>query len=212
MGHKSPKQFLLLAGRPVLMHTLKRWDESSAHGSLVLVLPDEYISEWTQLCLDFKFTVQHTVVAGGTTRFHSVLNGLAFCPGQGLVAIHDGVRPFASVRLIEQCFGAAALHGASIPVGAITSSLRQLHEHGSAAVNRANYRTVQTPQCFDLELIKQAYDQAVRHDFTDDAAVAESAGHYIALVEGETTNIKLTEPFDMAVAEAILAINHGGKA
>lgn len=213
MGGELPKQFIPMAGKPVLMHTLEqfwRWD-SQLH--VVLVLPESHQPYWRMLCKELGCTIPHTVVNGGDTRFHSVSNGLLFLSecgfGQGegmaLVAVHDGVRPFVATSVMEACFRQAEIHGAVVPVLPMVDSLRQLEGEGSHPVERAHYVAVQTPQVFHFELLCRAYRQPYSEAFTDDASVVESAGHPVTLTTGNRENIKLTTPFDLLVAEALLA-------
>lgn len=203
MGAALPKQFLPLGGRPVLMHTLERF--APLVERLILVLPEEQRGYWAELCRQHDFTLPHEVTAGGATRFHSVSAGLSLLPEEGLVAVHDGVRPLLSAGLIEACFEAAARVGAALPALPVTDSLRQLQEGSSRAVDRADYVAVQTPQTFQLRQLHVAYHQPYRPSFTDDASVWEAAGYAAPqLVPGEPQNIKLTQPLDLKLAELLL--------
>lgn len=197
MGQPLPKQFLLLEGKPVLMHTLSLFAALVPAVRLVLVLPADQVDYWQSLCKAHAFTLPHTIVRGGACRFDSVKNGLAAVGEEGLVAIHDGVRPLVTPDLIERCFAAAASHGSAIPVTPLIESLRQVGETGSQAVDRTAYRLVQTPQTFKAALIKEAYAVADHCDYTDDAAVYEAMGLTIWLVEGDRANLKLTEAADL---------------
>lgn len=206
MGSDIPKQFLPIKGIPVLMRTITRFYEYNPSISIILVLPHHQQQYWHSLCKQYNFGISHTVVDGGDTRFHSSLNGIAAIPDdcQGVVGIHDGVRPFVSTDVIARCYDAARTNGAAIPVLPVTDTLR----HISAAseghnVMRANYRIVQTPQVFDIALAKQAFTQTYREEFTDDASVAESMGCKIEMVEGNRENIKITTPFDLKIAEIL---------
>lgn len=209
MGLDMPKQFVPIGGRPVLMHTLERL---CAHCSgIVLVLPEEHIGYWSQLCEQYAFTLEHQVVYGGATRFDSVHSGLlhlADCGIQSddLVAVHDGVRPFVSDEVIEACFDAAMAFGAALPYRPVVDSLRRYMPEGlSEAVDRAAYVAVQTPQVFRLEELLEAYSVQYRESFTDDASVWEYTGRCTPrLVLGNAENIKLTNPLDLAWAELIL--------
>lgn len=207
MGGDLPKQFLPVGGRPVLMRTLERFHEYDPELRLILVLPRDHQPYWKELCNQYHFTLPHTVADGGDTRFQSSKNGLAVIPDdeEGLVAIHDGVRPFVSVDTISHCFDAAEEAYAAIPVMPVTDTLRYIDQHGGGKnVQRADYRIVQTPQTFDIALAKRAFDQPYREAFTDDASVIESLGCQVAMVDGNRENIKLTTPFDLTVAEALL--------
>lgn len=200
-----PKQFLPLAGKPVLMHTLEAFHAFRSDLQIVLVLPAGQISYWQDLCNSRPdFAVPHSIVAGGETRFHSVRNGLSAATGT-LTAVHDGVRPLVTRETLERCFRAAAEYGAAIPVIEPVDSMRRLATSGSRAVDRSAYRLVQTPQVFRTSLLKEAYLQEYSPRFTDDASVVEALGHAIHLVEGNRENLKITTPSDMAVAEVLLA-------
>lgn len=205
MGGDLPKQFLPLAGRPVLMHTLEKFHAFSPDLSLILVLPHDQQLLWQQLCTQHHFDIPHTLTDGGDTRFASSQRGLACIPAdaEGLVAIHDGVRPFVSPEVIRRCFDAAREDYAAIPVMPVTDTLRYVDRGHGNNVMRAHFRTVQTPQVFDISLARQAFAQPYRDSFTDDASVVESLGCQVTMVEGNRENIKLTTPFDLLVGEAL---------
>lgn len=205
MGGDLPKQFLPLDGRPVLMHTIERFREYSASLNILLVLPHEQQDYWRQLCVKHHFDVEHTVVDGGQTRFHSSRNGIEAVPddASGVIGIHDGVRPFVSLETIARCFEAARQFGAALPVLPVTDTLRRMTDDGGYNVQRNDYRTVQTPQTFDAQLLKEAYRQPYSDAFTDDASVVEAMGHKVTMVDGNRENIKLTTPFDLKVAEVL---------
>lgn len=204
MGSELPKQFLPLRGKPLLMYTLQRFHEADSTMELVLTLPVGELERWQAYCTEHCFCIPHRVVVGGETRFHSVLNALNTLTTPCMVAVHDGVRPFVSVAVITRCFERAAQTGAAIPVVVPVDSLRQVLKEGSKAVLREDYRLVQTPQVFDSALLKAAYAQPYCTDFTDDASVVERLGHAVGLVEGNRENIKITTPFDLVVAEALM--------
>lgn len=206
MGGDLPKQFLPIGGKPVLMRTIERFREYSESLQIILVLPREQQHYWQQLCQKYKFAVAHTVADGGATRFHSSQNGLAAVPdgAHGVVGIHDGVRPFVSVETIARCFEAARQYGAALPVLPVTDTLRRVTDDGGYNVQRNDYRTVQTPQAFDIQLLKQAFSQPYSDAFTDDASVVEAIRHKVTMVDGNRENIKLTTPFDLIVAESLL--------
>ena len=239
MGTDIPKQFLPIGGLPVLMHTVKRFREYSKELNIILVLPKQQQEYWQALCDEYQFMEDYTIADGGETRFHSIKNGLKLIPddAQGLVGVHDGVRPFPSVEVIRNCYETARKTGSAIPVipvvetirhleGQVTSYVTSFHDfcHDSAkrastmalaapkvqssTVPRDEYRLVQTPQVFDIQLHKKAYAQDYRDSFTDDASVVESMGCAVTLVEGNRENIKITTPFDCVVAEAILSSPH----
>ncbi len=204
MGASTPKQFLLLNGKPILMHTIEQFYAYNPQISIVLVLPKNQFSNWESLCEEYCFKIKHTTVAGGDTRFFSVKNGLDSISSSGLVAIHDGVRPLVSQETISRCFTAAAQKGNAIPVIKPVESVRlQTDNNQSQSVNRDHVWLVQTPQVFSTELIKRCYQTPFSPLFTDDASVAEHNGIIINLVEGNRENIKITTPMDMAFACAI---------
>jgi 2-C-methyl-D-erythritol 4-phosphate cytidylyltransferase len=207
MGGEIPKQFMEIGGLPVLMHTLKRFREYSDKLNIILVLPHDQQEFWHNLCEKHHFDVTHQVVDGGETRFGSSKNGLSAIPNdeEGVVGIHDGVRPFVSVDVIERCFETARDEYACIPVLPVTDTIRYVDQHGGGKnVMRSDYRVVQTPQTFDIGLIKQAFHQPYQENFTDDASVVEALGCQVQMVEGNRENIKITTPFDLIVAEALL--------
>ena len=204
MGKDLPKQFLPIDGTPILMHTLQAFYDYDPSMTLIVVLPSDQQAYWSRLCGDYHFTIPHSVAKGGETRFHSVKNGLTCIKEEGLVAVHDGVRPFVHRDTIDRCFAAAQASGAAVPVIEVVDSLRKAEDDGSRAVSRKDYRIVQTPQVFDISLLKEAYKQPYTVDFTDDASVVEAYGRKISLVEGNRENIKITSPFDLVIAEAFL--------
>ncbi len=208
MGNDIPKQFLPVAGKPILMHTIERFHEYDENLKVILVLPESQQAYWKELCEMYHFGISHTVVNGGDTRFQSSKNGLAAIPDgeDGVVGIHDGVRPFVSKEVIAECYETAREEYAAIPVYAVTDTLRYIDKRGGGKnVLRDDYRIVQTPQTFDISLAKQAFNQGYKEQFTDDASVVESLGCQVAMVEGNRENIKITTPFDLKVAEAILS-------
>ena len=207
MGTELPKQFLTVAGKPVLMRTIERFCQFSRDLNFIVVLPQSQQAYWHSLCRKHHFTIPHTIINGGNTRFASSKNGLSHIPNdtQGLVAIHDGVRPFVSVDVISRCFNEARASGTAVPVIPAIDTLRQVNiETGETfTVNRSLFRAVQTPQVFDIALAHRAFSQPYRDSFTDDASVIESLGVKISMVEGNRENIKLTTPFDLKVAEVL---------
>ena len=205
MGSDIPKQFLPIGGKPVLMRTLERFREYSADLQIILVLPEAQQDYWRELCKQYHFEVAYSLANGGETRFHSVQNGLALIPddAQGVVGVHDGVRPFPSIDVIRNCYETARKAQAVIPVIPVVETVRKIIADGSLTVPRSEYRLVQTPQTFDIQLLKAANRQPYNDGFTDDASVVESYGHQITLVEGNRENIKITTPYDLVVAEAL---------
>lgn len=205
MGSETPKQFLELGGRPVLMHTIEKFREFNGAIEIITVLPENQLRYWNDLQKKYSFNVPHTLVRGGSKRFISVRHGLEFVSGPGLVAIHDGVRPLVKSETIKRCFDAAEKYGNAIPVITPADSLRLETDKGSTAVNRMSIKQVQTPQVFDIDLIKKAYKQTFDPSFTDDATVLEKTGEKIHLVEGNRENIKITNPEDLLIAHALLS-------
>ncbi|TCS85515.1 2-C-methyl-D-erythritol 4-phosphate cytidylyltransferase [Anseongella ginsenosidimutans] len=203
MGSELPKQFLELKGLPVLMHTINRFHESAA-SDIILVLNVHFHSYWEKLCKEYNFNVPHLLVKGGVTRFDSVRKGLKEVTRKGTVAVHDAVRPLVSAGLILKCFEKAEELGNAVPAVPCRESLRKGGADSSQSLSRDDYFLVQTPQCFNSALLKRAYRQEFRNEFTDDASVVEKSGEPIHLVEGETSNIKITYPDDLKIAEALL--------
>lgn len=207
MGSDIPKQFLPLRRRPVLMHTIDVFRRTYPDIHIILVLPREQQDYWRQLCGQHDYDVEVCVADGGETRFHSVHNGLSQIPdgARGVVGVHDGVRPFVSPETICRCYEAAEEFGAVVPVVPVVETVRQVLADGSSmTVDRNAYRLVQTPQTFDIQLLKKAYGQPFDPFFTDDASVVEAMGHPIKLVEGNNENIKLTNPADLKLAEGMV--------
>lgn len=199
MGTVIPKQFLELAGEPVLMHSIRRFWSFNKETVIIVVLPENQLEYWESLRKKYTFPVQHYVVSGGNTRFLSVKNGLKLVEEKGLVAIHDGVRPLVSRETIRRCFDAAGKYGNAIPVVSPTDSIRMISGKLSIPADRQSVKLIQTPQVFDAGLIKRAYQQDYSPDFTDDATVLERTGETIHLVEGNRENIKITNPEDLDI-------------
>ncbi len=207
MGGEVPKQFLPIKGRPVLMRTMERFREYSPDIKIILVLPKAQQDYWRALCEEYDFHLDYVTADGGETRFHSVRNGLGLIPdtAEGVVGVHDGVRPFVSTEVIRRCFEAARTLKAVIPVTSVVETLRMVDSDGSGRnVLRSNYRLVQTPQTFDIQLLKAANRQPYSDSFTDDASVVEAYGAKVSMVEGNRENIKITTPFDLKVAECLV--------
>jgi 2-C-methyl-D-erythritol 4-phosphate cytidylyltransferase len=206
MGAAIPKQFLLLKGMPVMMHTINAFSRSNNQPEIIVVLHAGFHGYWKQLCIEHNFTVPHTLIAGGPTRFNSVANGLDIIPDNEhtLVAVHDAVRPATDVTIIDGAYSYAAEHGNAIAAVKSRDSVRQVKNTSSVNLPREEVYLVQTPQTFQLAQLKTAYRQAVHQNFTDDASVAEAAGFAVHLVEGSYTNIKITFPEDLAIAELLI--------
>ncbi|MDR1592459.1 MAG: 2-C-methyl-D-erythritol 4-phosphate cytidylyltransferase [Prevotellaceae bacterium] len=207
MGSELPKQFMLLAGRPVLMRTLDAFLQFDAQLRLIVVIPETFLSLWQTLCAEHRFDTPHLVATGGEQRFYSVKNALTLINDNDLVAVHDGVRPFVSTATLKRCFEEAERSGAAVAALPLTESLRQETAQGSRAINREGYFIVQTPQVFRGALLKQACEQPFTPHFTDDASVVEALGHRITMVEGNRENIKITTPFDLLTGETFLSSN-----
>ena len=206
MGSDIPKQFLPIGGKPVLMRTLERFRQYSPTLQIILVLPKAQQDYWQKLCKEYAFDIDYQLADGGETRFHSVQNGLAKIPdnAQGVVGVHDGVRPFPSIGVIRNCYETAREKKAVIPVIPVVETVRHLKGDTSVTVPRNDYRLVQTPQTFDIQLLKAANRQPYNDGFTDDASVVETFGFNITLVEGNRENIKITTPYDLKIAEVLI--------
>lgn len=209
MGSEVPKQFLPIKGRPVLMRTLDAFYRYDKSVGLILVLPADQQDYWHELCAQHAFEVPYSMATGGETRFHSVRNGLSLVPDneECIIAVHDGVRPFVDNDVIGRCFSGAVSKGAVVPVVPVVDTVRRVVDDGGASIteNRSAFRLVQTPQTFSGRLLKAAYAMPYQDGFTDDASVVEAYGHKVDLVDGSRENIKITTPFDLKVAEAILS-------
>lgn len=210
-----PKQFIEIQGKPILMHTLENFYKFDNSMQLILVIPAEHFEYWNELCKKYNFTINHSMVAGGETRFNSVLNGLNAVKNADLVAIHDGVRPLVIHDTIARCFDAADRTGTAIPVTDCIESIRKQENDCNHAVDRSQYKLVQTPQVFEINLLREAYKQSFSPLFTDDASVIENfyatsnqTNQKITLVEGNRENIKITTKFDLLVADTLLKHEH----
>jgi 2-C-methyl-D-erythritol 4-phosphate cytidylyltransferase len=203
MGGDLPKQFLELNNLPMLMHTIRVFHDFDSSAQLILTLPTEWQEYWSNLCDKHHFNLPHQVVDGGKERYHSIQNALYYCEGE-YVAIHDGVRPLVDQRTLKNCWKGVLEFGAVIPVLDLKESLRKVEENESKAVNRSEFRIVQTPQCFKKDLLLLAYQKAFHNGITDDASLVEEAGYVIHLVEGNEQNIKITTPTDLRFADFIL--------
>ena len=208
MGGDIPKQFRLLNGKPLVMTTIENLSAMDVTMRIILVLPQDQLEYWDELCAQYEFDIPVTVVAGGTTRFHSVQNGLAAIEDtdEALVGIHDGVRPFLAMTVFDELFREAAINGAVVPVVPVNDSMRRFvgGQGATEPVLRDRYRLVQTPQVFKLSLLRKAYEQMYVEEFTDDASVVEKMGEFVHVVDGNRENIKITTPFDFILAKAIV--------
>ena len=204
INSRTPKQFLELDGLPVLMHSLLAFYRYSDKITVILVLPEDDLKTWHSLCSQYKFKEQLILQSGGETRFQSVKNGLQKIEDDGLVAIHDGVRPLVSKDIIATSFRLAGIHQSAIAAMPLKESIRIVDHDTTRAVERSKYRLIQTPQTFRVSLIKKAYEMQEDLSLTDDASVAENSGHVISLFEGSYENIKITTTEDLAIADALL--------
>lgn len=202
MGTEIPKQFMLLANKPVMMHTLEKFQQANCE--LVVVLNVDYHDQWRSLCEKYSFDISHLLVKGGRNRFESVKNGLKSVSSNALIAIHDAVRPLIDLDTIDAAFACAEKNGNAVVVVPSKDSLRKVDNNTSYAVPRSDYYIVQTPQIFSKEILDKAYKEGYRNEFTDDASVVEKLGIKIHLVEGKQSNIKITFIEDLAIAETLL--------
>jgi len=204
MKGKTPKQFIEINDKPLLMHSFEcfhRYDHSIL---FILALHPGYFSIWRDLIRKNHFSIKHDIVKGGDTRFHSVLNALDKSCDECLIAVHDAVRPLVSSETIERCFNVAEQKGTAVPCIGVSESVRELTADGSRPVDRDRLRVIQTPQVFRADILKQAYQQTYIRAFSDDASVVEYAGYTITLVQGNRENIKITTREDLLIAEALI--------
>jgi 2-C-methyl-D-erythritol 4-phosphate cytidylyltransferase len=205
MQLKTAKQFLPIAGRPVILHTLDAFREYDKGLQIVVVLFKELFSDFHGLLREYNYKQDFDIVEGGAERFHSVKKGLEKIEnGVELVAVHDAVRPLVSVETIRRTFEEAHRTGAAIPAIPVVDTIREVNNGKSATLDRSKLKAVQTPQCFRYPILKTAYSIEFDPKFTDDASVVESAGHAISIVDGNRTNIKITTREDLLIAEALL--------
>ncbi|MCC8407306.1 2-C-methyl-D-erythritol 4-phosphate cytidylyltransferase [Mucilaginibacter sp. UR6-1] len=206
MQSALPKQFLLLNGRPLMFYTLEAFSNSAAKPRLIVVMHPDFHAYWAGLCERHKFNVPHSVVAGGSTRFHSVKNGFDTVDDvDALIAVHDAVRPLTSPDVIDHAYQHTQKHGNAVVAVKSRDSVRRVKNGLSTALVRDEIYLVQTPQTFTYRQLQEAYQQPYNDSFTDDASVVEAAGYTINLVEGNDTNIKITYPADIAIAEILLS-------
>lgn len=203
MNSAIPKQFMKLAGKPVILHTIDAFFNYNPEIEVILVLPTDQFSTWHSIVDGYRYTKPVTLQEGGETRFQSVKNGLAKISTEGLVAIHDGVRPLITNAMIATSFRLADRYKAAIAAVPLKESIRSIDNGSSASLDRSKFKLIQTPQTFDVALIKNAYEMREDDSLTDDASVAERAGHQVHLFDGDYRNIKITTPEDLVVAEAL---------
>lgn len=205
MQTEIPKQFLLLNGKPVIMHTIAAFFASPQKPELIIVLNGQHFGLWRDLCRKHNFTIEHQLVAGGNTRFHSVKEALHLIEENSIIAVHDAVRPLISIRIIDDAYKLALEKGNAVVAVTSKDSVRLQNPNGtSQSLNRAEVFLVQTPQTFQSKIIKKAYEQAYGEHFTDDASVVESSGVQINLLRGDPDNFKITFLTDLRLAEMIL--------
>jgi 2-C-methyl-D-erythritol 4-phosphate cytidylyltransferase len=204
MGNALPKQFLPLKGKPILYYAIKAFTDALPDIKIVLVLPEDHFSYAQMVLQAFPERIDVTIVGGGATRFHSVQNGLKEVSEDAIVFVHDGVRPLVSADLVLQCYAQALELGSAIPAVAVTDSMRMVKDDGSEPIDRERLRIIQTPQTFRGSILLPAFQQAYVESFTDEATVAEAYGTRVYLIAGERSNIKVTTPEDMIIAEALL--------
>jgi 2-C-methyl-D-erythritol 4-phosphate cytidylyltransferase len=207
MNSQVPKQFLTLAGAPVIVRTIQAFLKVWNDAQFIVALPEEEFSRWEKIRKKFLKKIPIRITKGGATRFHSVKNGLKLIKANGIVAVQDACRPFVSEEVLTKCWEVVHEKGNAIPAIDLKDSIREVMKEGTRHRSRQKYKIIQTPQCFTVELLKKAYQQNFNEDFTDDASVVESIGTKINLVDGDQKNFKITTPFDLELAEKILATN-----
>jgi 2-C-methyl-D-erythritol 4-phosphate cytidylyltransferase len=205
MNNPVPKQFLKLNGKPVLMQTINKFTDADPSIKIIIVLPQNQLDHWKELCREFNFQCEACITTGGETRFNSVKNGLEqIADDNAIVGVHDAARPLVNAKTINTAFKAAEMYGNAVPAVPLNDSIRQIESTRTIAVDRSKYCKVQTPQCFSAGLLKKAYQQEYKYTFTDDATVVESYGEKIHLIDGNEDNIKITTPKDLVIAEALM--------
>jgi len=204
MGVELPKQFRLLAGKPLLMHSIRAFYSYDSTIRIIVSLHADFIEAWRHLCKKHTFTIPHQIIAGGETRFHSVRNALSTISGDGLVAVHDAARPLVSVDLISESFCEAIIHGTAVPGIPVNETVRSILDGKASIVDRTYLWIVQTPQTFGIALLKKAYEQEFQPGFTDDASLLEAMGMQIHMIPGNPRNIKITLPGDIQIAELFI--------
>jgi 2-C-methyl-D-erythritol 4-phosphate cytidylyltransferase len=204
MGKSSPKQFLLLSGKPVLMYSVHAFHDYNPYIQVVVALHPDYFETWGKLCNEYDFQQSHRLVPGGETRYHSVKNALDAITGEGFVSVHDAARPLVSKALISSTFGEARKYSNAIPAIPVNETVRTIESGYPRLVDRNSLRIIQTPQVFEINMLKRAYQQKYQPSFTDDASLLEAQGVHLHLVEGDLRNIKITYPCDLDIAEAYL--------
>lgn len=202
-GNVIPKQFLLIGNLPILAHTINAFHLFDQHLEIIVTLPNDWVDYWKSQINSIGFNVPHTLVVGGTERFHSIKNALKMAHGEH-IAVHDGVRPFVSAATIERCFSSLEKFEAVVPVVDLKDTIRQVNAKGNFAVDRKNFQIIHTPQCFHSEIIRRAYRQEFTENITDDASLVEQLGGNIHFVSSNSENIKITDEFDLKIAQLLI--------
>lgn len=210
MHSSTPKQFLPLAGKPVLFYSVEAFHQYDKNAEIIIALPAGFFAAWEKLCSDYNFSIPHKVVTGGETRFQSVQNALQSVKEKSIVAIHDAARPLVSHETIARSFEAAEKFGAAVPFVPLNDSIRYYNGYESRSLDRTKHVLIQTPQCFRSDVLISAYQTEYQPYFTDDASVVEASGFTVQLTEGNAENIKLTTPQDFAIAETLASITLAG--
>lgn len=203
MESNLPKQFLLLQGKTILQHCIEKFFNYDQNIQIILTLPEDWKDFWGKLCKTNSFTIPHTIVSGGVERYDSIKNALHISHGD-LIAIHDGVRPLVSTKLISEGFDLAQEMGTAIPLVSVKESIRFVEKDQNKSLDRTHYFTVQTPQIFSKEIIRKAYEIPFHQAITDDASLVEESGVELSLFTGEEQNIKITTPLDLKIAELLM--------
>lgn len=203
MGAKLPKQFMLIKERPLLMYTIEQFYHFDSKAQIILTLPEDWKAYWEQLIQEQDFRIPHRIIVGGKERYDSIKNALEFCAGE-YIMVHDGVRPLVSVETLKTCAIAVRKKGAVVPVVPVNESIRIVEGESTKAVDRSVFRIVQTPQCFESNVLKKAYEQEFHVGITDDAGLVEESGVEIHTVKGNVENIKITTKTDLIYAEHLL--------
>ncbi len=203
METSVPKQFLKIKDEIILMRSIRNFYQYDPEIKIIIALPKNQIEYWIELCKEYHFTIKHQVVEGGSTRYHSVKNALQEIGNEGIVAIHDGVRPLVSQLTIDTVFEIASINGNAVPYIDSIDSIREVDSLENHPVDRNKFKLIQTPQAFECKLVLEAYKQPGEESFTDDASVVESLNTKINLVPGNRENIKITTQVDLIIAEAL---------
>ena len=205
MGTEIPKQFLMLGAKPVLLHTLEKFYSADPDLEIVIVLPATEQERWNIICKEYQVNIPHAIADGGNSRSSSVANGLQTCKAQGVIAVHDAVRPLLSVDLIRNCFEEARKNGTAIPCVPLKDSIRKVEGVANRNVDREQFKLIQTPQCFKSDILRKAYAAWDGNSKSDDAGLVEMIGQSIHLCQGEADNIKITDSSDLLFAESLIS-------